>query len=59
MSALLLALTCLIATDTLIGKVVRIADGNTVTILVDGSQMRVCLFGIDAPERGQDYSRKS
>ncbi len=59
MTALLLALIYLTAADTLTGKVVRIADGDTVTILVGANQVRVRLFGIDAPERGQDYSRKS
>ena len=44
---------------TLTGQVVKIADGDTVTILVVGDQVRIRLFGIDAPERGQDYSRKS
>jgi micrococcal nuclease len=59
MTALFLALIYLTAADTLTGKVVKIADGDTVTILVGGNQVRVRLFGIDAPERGQDYSRKS
>src|SRR3954467_3861194 len=60
MTALFLALLYLTAPNTLTGKVVRIADGDTVTILVDGNhQVKVRLFGIDAPERGQDYSRKS
>lgn len=59
MTAFLLALIYLARADTLTGKVVKIADGDTVTILVRGNQVRVRLFGIDAPERGQDYSRKS
>lgn len=59
MITLLLALIYLTAADTLTGKVVRIADGDTVTVLVRGNQVRVRLFGIDAPERGQDYSRRS
>jgi micrococcal nuclease len=59
MTTLLLALLYLTSADTLTGKVVKIADGDTVTILVRGNQFRVRLFGIDAPERGQDYSRKS
>jgi micrococcal nuclease len=50
MTALLLALIYLTTADTLTGKVVRIADGDTVTILVGGNQVRVRLFGIDAPE---------
>lgn len=41
MTPFLLALIFLIAPDTLTGKVVRIADGDTVTILVGGKQVRV------------------
>ena len=42
---------------TLEGPVVSVADGDTLTILVDRVQVRVRLEGIDAPERGQDHSR--
>ena len=60
MTTLFIALIYLTAADTLTGKVVRIADGDTVTILVGGDQqVKIRLFGIDAPERGQDYSRRS
>jgi micrococcal nuclease len=59
MTTIFLALTYLIAADTLTGKVVKIADGDTVTILVGERQVKIRLFGIDAPERGQDFSRKS
>jgi endonuclease YncB( thermonuclease family) len=41
------------------GKVVRIADGDTITILVDRQQFRVRLNSIDAPERGQEFSQRS
>ena len=42
----------------LTGEVVRIADGDTFTLLVDGNeQVRIRLHGIDAPERSQPYSR--
>jgi len=45
---------------TLIGKVVAIADGDTVTVLdVTNTQHRIRLSGIDAPERGQDRWRVS
>ena len=39
------------------GAIVRVADGDTFTMLVDGAEQRVRLFGIDCPERGQPYSR--
>jgi endonuclease YncB( thermonuclease family) len=44
---------------TLQGKVVRIADGDTITVLVDRQQVRVRLSAIDAPERAQDFSQRS
>ena len=38
---------------TLTGKVVGIEDGDTLTLLVDKTQIRVRLEGIDTPERAQ------
>lgn len=46
--------------QTLTGKVVKVADGDTFTLLVVGNeQVRVRLHGIDAPEitGGQPFSR--
>ena len=40
-------------------KVVSIHDGDTITILQDKQQIKVRLFGIDAPEKKQDYGQKS
>ena len=56
-----LLLTCVLLSDpsTLEGKVVRIADGDTITVLVDRTQFKVRLSGIDAPERPQDFSQRS
>ena len=39
------------------GRVVRVTDGDTVSVLVDRQEVRVRLEGIDAPELGQAYGR--
>jgi endonuclease YncB( thermonuclease family) len=44
---------------TLTGKVVGIADGDTLTLLVNKTQIKVRLEGIDTPERGQPFGRKT
>ncbi len=42
--------------DTLHRKVVKVADGDTVTIIDDsGKKHRIRLAGIDAPEKNQSY----
>lgn len=48
-------------TITLKGKVVKVTDGDTIDLLVDGEAVRIRLSHIDAPERrnGQPYSRAS
>jgi len=54
--ALLLTVSCKV--NVLTGEVVRVADGDTFTLLVDNNtQVRVRLYGIDCPERGQPYNR--
>lgn len=41
------------------GRVVSVIDGDTLTVLVNKKQMRVRLDGIDAPERGQAFGKRS
>lgn len=41
------------------GKVVGIADGDTLTVLVDKVGVKVRLEGIDAPERAQPFGARS
>lgn len=48
------------AAQEITGKVVAIADGDTLTLLVAGNrQVRVRLTEIDTPERGQPYAEKA
>lgn len=50
--------TLYIATaQSLIGKVIKVYDGDTITILDSANQqIRIRLYGIDAPERGQYFA---
>ena len=47
------------ASGALTGKVVAVADGNTLTVLVSRKQIKVRLTEIDAPERKQPYYLRS
>ena len=59
--ALILVLTsCTINAATLQGKVVGVADGDTITVLdANNKQHTVRLQGIDAPEKDQAFGQKS
>ena len=41
------------------GKVVRVADGDTITVLQKRTQVHVRLDGIDCPEKGQAYGSRA
>ena len=46
--------------NTLEGKVIKVADGDTVTIVDDkGDNHRIRLGGLDAPEKDQPYGSES
>ncbi len=60
----LATLVCLFATQVLAaeefsGKVVGVTDGDTIKVLRQGRQVKVRLYGIDAPERKQAYGKKA
>lgn len=41
------------------GKVVSVADGDTITILQNNKQYKIRLYGIDTPEKKQDFGQKA
>lgn len=55
--ALLFFATAMFALE---GKVVKVSDGDTITVLDDNKvQHKVRFYGIDAPEKSQPYGEKS
>lgn len=61
---LLAAVSLLIAVSAMAGaavpaKLVGVADGDTVTVVMDGQQTKIRLYGIDAPEKAQPYGQSS
>ena len=60
--ALIACVLCLSACsdDALQGRVVKVADGDTITILdSSNTQHKIRLQGIDAPEKGQAFGKAS
>ena len=41
------------------GKCVGIADGDTIRVMHQGKAERIRLYGIDCPERGQDFGTRA
>ncbi len=56
---LLLVPLSLLAATVHEGKVIKIADGDTLTILVDTQQHRIRLSDIDTPERKPPFGTKA
>jgi endonuclease YncB( thermonuclease family) len=57
---LVLALACTAYAETVIGRVVGVADGDTITVLdADKVQHKIRLAGIDAPEKKQAFGNRS
>ena len=59
-AATLIAVSLSASADALYGRVVAVADGDTVTVLgSDQRQHKIRLMGIDAPEKKQPYGSRS
>ena len=56
---LFIAFPALLSAQAIQGKVVHIADGDPLTVLVDQQQVKVRLAEIDAPESHQDYGQRA
>jgi endonuclease YncB( thermonuclease family) len=44
--------------ETLLGKVIGVSDGDTLTVLVDQSPFKIRVAGIDAPEKAQAFGQR-
>lgn len=57
---LLLLPTSTLSATTITGKVISVADGDTITVLDNHHrQTKIRLYGIDTPEKGQAYGKKA
>jgi len=45
--------------EEIVGEVIGIADGDTITVLQNRTQHRIRLYGIDTPEKSQAFGNKA
>ena len=59
-ACLLSAISLALHAEVLVGKVVGVSDGDTITVLdATKTEHKVRLMGIDAPEKSQDFGNQS
>ena len=56
---ILLLCTPTFASDLIQGEVTKVIDGDTITVKTKKREIKVRLYGIDAPEKKQDYGKES
>jgi micrococcal nuclease len=56
---IILVISAFTVTTELVGKVIGITDGDTITILQDNVQYKIRLLDIDAPEKKQAFGQAS
>ena len=54
---IMMMITPVVSYGQLEGRVVKVADGDTFTMLINNKQVRVRLHGIDCPESSQDFGQ--
>lgn len=52
-------LTYLMPSKEVQGNIIKVYDGDTLTILHNGEKFKVRLYGIDAPESNQSYGKEA
>jgi endonuclease YncB( thermonuclease family) len=50
---------CLAQAEEFTGKVVGISDGDTLSVLRDGKDVKVRLYGVDTPEKAQAFGTQA
>ena len=57
--SLVFLVVCLLAThaETITGKVVSVADGDTITVLQGEEPVKIRFHGVDTPEKSQDFGQ--
>ena len=54
-----LCLPLVVAAEQFTGKVVGIADGDTISVLREGKAVKVRLHGVDTPEKAQAFGTQA
>lgn len=54
-----LSLSTYLNASPLQGKVIDITDGDTFTLLVGNKTIKIRIYGIDAPEKGQPFGQRA
>lgn len=55
----LLFISPAISDSSITGKVVRVSDGDTITVLQNNTEFKIRFYGIDCPESGQDFGKRA
>lgn len=59
LAIILLVLSPALQAEEFTGKVVRVSDGDTIRVLHDQRELKIRLFGVDAPESKQAFGNKA